>query len=61
MKTNSKAKTYQEQQREKLRVLRREIRKGLEDLKHGRVVSPARAFAELDKVLHEKAAAARKK
>jgi prevent-host-death family protein len=45
------AEAYQEQQQLKLEVLRREIQKGLDDVKRGRVVSPERAFAAVDREL----------
>jgi len=45
------AEAYQEQQQLKLEVLRREIQKGLDDVKRGRLVSPERAFAAVDKEL----------
>jgi hypothetical protein len=38
----------------KLETLRREIQKGLDDVKRGRVVSSARAFAMVDKELRKK-------
>jgi prevent-host-death family protein len=42
---------FEEQQQLKLRLLREEVRKGLDDLERGDVVSAADAFAELDKEL----------
>jgi prevent-host-death family protein len=48
------AEAYQEQQQLKLERLRREIQKGLDDVKRGRVVSSARAFAMVDKELRKK-------
>jgi prevent-host-death family protein len=47
------AEAYQEQQQLKLEVLRREIQKGLDDVKRGRVVSPERAFAAVDRELEK--------
>jgi hypothetical protein len=58
MTTNAKTKAYQVEQQDKLHKLRSEIKKGLEDVKHGRVGSPARAFAEVDKLLRENNVAA---
>jgi hypothetical protein len=49
-----KAEAYREQQQLKLDILRREIRKGLDDVKRGRVVSRARALAMVDKELRKK-------
>ena len=48
------AETYREQQQWKLDVLKQEIQKGLDDVKQGRVVSSARAFAAFDKELRKK-------
>ncbi len=48
------AEAYQEQQQLKLEVLRREVQKGLNEVKRGRVVSPARAWAAVDKELRKK-------
>jgi prevent-host-death family protein len=48
------AEAYQEQQQLKLEALRREVRKGLDEVKRGRVVSPARAWAAVDKELRKK-------
>jgi prevent-host-death family protein len=45
------AEAYHEQQQLKLEVLRREIQKGLADVKRGRVVSRERAFAAVDREL----------
>ncbi len=45
------ADAYSEQQQLKLEVLRREIQKGLDDVKRGRVVSRERAFAAVDREL----------
>ncbi len=45
------AEAYREQQQLKLEVLRREIQKGLDDVKRGRVVSEERAFAAVDREL----------
>lgn len=42
---------YEEQQQLKLRLLRQEVRRGLDDLERGEVVSAAEAFAQLDKEL----------
>lgn len=47
------AEAYREQQQLKLEVLRREIQKGLDDVKRGRVVSSERAFAAVDKELRK--------
>lgn len=44
---------FEEQQRLKLELLRLEVRKGLDDLKRGKVVSAAQAFADLDKELED--------
>lgn len=44
---------FEEQQRLKLELLRQEVRKGLDDLKRGKVVSAAQAFADLDKELED--------
>lgn len=43
------AAAFEEQQQHKLELLRQEVRKGLDDLKRGKVVSAAQAFADLDK------------
>ncbi len=48
------AAAYEEQQKLKLEVLRREIQKGLDELKRGKVVSSARAWAAVDKELRKK-------
>jgi prevent-host-death family protein len=45
------AAAFEEQQQLKLRLLRQEVNKGLDDLKRGDVVSAADAFAEFDKEL----------
>lgn len=45
---------YEEQQQLKLEILRREIQKGLDDVKKGRLVTPERAFAAVDKELRKK-------
>ena len=45
------AEAYREQQQMKLEVLRREIQRGLDDVKRGRVVSRERAFAAVDREL----------
>jgi prevent-host-death family protein len=45
------AEAYREQQQLKLEVLRREIQKGLDDVKRGKVVSSERAFAAVDREL----------
>ncbi len=45
------ADAYSEQQQLKIEVLRREIQKGLDDVKRGRVVSRERAFAAVDREL----------
>lgn len=42
------AAAYEEQQQLKLRLLRQEIRRGLDDLERGDVMTAADAFAELD-------------
>jgi len=47
------AEAYREQQDLKLEVLRREVQKGLDDVKRGRLVSPGRAFAAVDKQLRK--------
>jgi hypothetical protein len=38
----------------KLEVLRREIQRGLDDVKRGKTVSSSRAWAAVDKVLKKK-------
>lgn len=43
------AAAYEEQQRLKLEHLRHEVRRGLDDLKHGRVVRADQGFAGMDK------------
>jgi prevent-host-death family protein len=48
------AEAYQEQQELKLEVLRREIQKGLDEVKRGKSVSAARAWAAVDKELRKK-------
>ena len=48
------AAAYEEQQKLKLEVLRREVQKGLDDVKRGRVVSSARAWAAVDKELRKR-------
>ena len=48
------AAAYEEQQSLKLEVLRREIQKGLDDVKRGKTVSSSRAWAAVDKVLKKK-------
>lgn len=48
------AAAYEEQQQLKLELLRQEVRKGLDDLSRGNVVSAARAFADLDKELKDR-------
>jgi prevent-host-death family protein len=48
------AEAYHEQQQLKLQALRREIQKGVDEVKRGRVVSPARAWAAVDKELRKK-------
>ena len=48
------AEAYREQQQLKLEVLRREIQKGLDDMKRGRVVSRERALAMVDRELRKK-------
>jgi prevent-host-death family protein len=45
------ADAYGEQQQLKLEALRREIQKGLDEVKRGRVVSRERAFATVDREL----------
>nr|WP_298724576.1 type II toxin-antitoxin system Phd/YefM family antitoxin [uncultured Steroidobacter sp.] len=47
------AAAYEEQQQLKLRLLRQEVRKGLDDLKRGNVVSAADAFAGIDNDLQK--------
>jgi prevent-host-death family protein len=47
------AAAYEEQQRLKLELLRQEVLKGLDDLKRGKTVSAAQAFADLDKELED--------
>lgn len=48
------AEAYEEQQRLKLEVLRREIQKGMDEVKRGKLVSPERAFAAFRKELRKK-------
>lgn len=48
------ATTYEEQQATKFELLRREIQKGLDDVKRGRVVSAKQAFAAVRKKLKRK-------
>jgi prevent-host-death family protein len=48
------AEAYREEQQLKLEVLRREIQKGLDDVKRGRLVTPERAFAAFRKELKKK-------
>jgi prevent-host-death family protein len=48
------AAAYEEQQSLKLELLRREIQKGLDDVKRGKVVSASKAWAAVDKVLRKK-------
>jgi prevent-host-death family protein len=45
---------YHEQQQLKFEALRREIQKGLDDVKRGRLVVPERAFAAFRKELRKK-------
>ena len=45
------AAAFEEQQQLKLRLLRQEVRKGLDDLERGEIVSAADAFADLDREL----------
>ena len=47
------AAAFEEHQRLKLELLRQEVRKGLEDMKRGKLVSADKAFAELDKELED--------
>lgn len=47
------ATAYEEQQRLKLELLKKEVRKGLDELKRGKVVSAAKAFADVDKELKD--------
>lgn len=47
------AAAFEEQQQLKLRLLRQEVRSGLDDLERGEIVSAADAFAELDKELRK--------
>jgi prevent-host-death family protein len=47
------ATAFEEHQQAKLQLLRHEVRKGLDDLKHGNVVSAEQAFADLDKALED--------
>jgi antitoxin Phd len=48
------AEDYREEQQLKLEALRREIQKGLDEVKRGRLVNPARAWAAVDKELRKK-------
>ena len=48
------AQEYRDEQQWKREVLRREIQKGLDEVKRGRLVSPERAFAAFDKELRKK-------
>jgi prevent-host-death family protein len=45
------AAAFEEQQQLKLRLLREEVRKGLDDLERGEIVSAADAFASVDEEL----------
>lgn len=45
------AAAFEEQQQLKLRLLRQEVREGLDDLERGEVVNATDAFAEMDKEL----------
>ena len=47
------AAAYEEQQQLKLRLLRQEVRQGLDDLKRGNVISAADAFADIDNDLRK--------
>ena len=47
------AEAFEEHQRLKLDLLRQEVRKGLDDLKRGKLVSADKAFAKLDKELED--------
>lgn len=47
------AAAFEEQQQFKLDALRREVRKGLDDLKRSKVVSAAKVFADIDKDLED--------
>ena len=44
---------FEEHQRLKLELLRRDVGKGLDDVKHGRTVSADRAFKEMDRELED--------
>lgn len=48
------AAAYEEQQRLKLGLLRQEVRKGLDDLERGDVVTAKQAFAEIDQELSDR-------
>lgn len=48
------AAAYEEQQQLKLDVLRREVKKGLDEVKRGKTVTAARAWAAVDKELRKK-------
>ena len=48
------AEAYREEQQAKLEVLKRQIQKGLDEVKRGKVVSAARAWAAVDKELKKK-------
>lgn len=48
------AEAYEDQQRLKLEVLRREIQKGLDEVKRGKTVTATRAWAAVDKELRKK-------
>jgi prevent-host-death family protein len=48
------AEAYREEQELKLEVLRREIQKGLDSMKRGKLVTPERAFAAFRKELKKK-------
>ena len=48
------AAAYEEQQQLKLDALRREVKKGLDEVKRGKTVTAARAWAAVDKELRKK-------
>jgi len=45
--------TFAEYQQAKLQLLRQDVRKGLDDLEQGRVISAEQAFREIDKEIGE--------
>jgi prevent-host-death family protein len=48
------AEAFEQHQKAKLELLRREVGKGLDDLKHGKTLSADKAFAAMDEELEGK-------